>query len=176
MTNSYTITICSPDTGATLVTATAKIDASGTHLTEVRSEANSDELIPEELAHIDFPFLVRTAIMLTGQYRDRTALHDKFSTANSRSSSVAIATPEPEDASLERHATQKNTDKALPTRRRSAPDDFGVTYWRLGSIAKVARHYEVPNHIAQDWIKSLQQQGKLANPWPTKKNRPMRST
>ena len=59
------------------------------------------------------------------------------------------------------------------TERNGMPSDFGVNYWRLGSIAKVSAHYDVPRRIAQDWIRTLQQQGKVANPWP---KRGMRSS
>lgn len=47
----------------------------------------------------------------------------------------------------------------------SVPTDVAKTYWRLGSAAKVAEHYDVPHQIARDWIRTLRKGGKVPNPW-----------
>jgi hypothetical protein len=52
------------------------------------------------------------------------------------------------------------------------PSDLPKAYWRLGSAAKLAEHYDVPRQIAQGWIKSLRAGGALPDPWTS---RPQRS-
>ncbi|MBV7708159.1 hypothetical protein NOVA_35830 [Nocardia nova] len=175
MTESYIITISDGQTGTTLATARAEIDASGARMTEIRSEA-MDILVPDALERIDFPLLVRTANMLAGlsqRPEDRDRSGESNSAPRERESTSTIV------EAVEATAGQRDGRQAsaLPprTQKPGIPDDFGVTYWRLGSISKVARHYDVPHHIAQDWIRSLQQQGKLANPWPRKKERAART-
>ncbi|MEU1550756.1 hypothetical protein [Nocardia sp. NPDC005745] len=174
MTESYIITISDGQTGAALVTARAEIDASGTRLTEVRSGA-VDKFVPEALAHIDFPLLIRTANILSGMNpnpvaQKQDAESDDIPPDTAATGQVFV----PPDPVVSRRAAHKDSVGPSRTQKRSMPDDFGVAYWRLGSISKVARHYDVPHHIAQDWIRSLQQQGKLANPWPKKKERSAR--
>lgn len=46
-----------------------------------------------------------------------------------------------------------------------APSDVATTYWKLGSVAKVAKHYDVPHTIARQWIQTLRKGGKVPNPW-----------
>lgn len=44
-----------------------------------------------------------------------------------------------------------------PRRPRAGgpPSDLATIYWRLGTITKVANHYEVDKHIARKWINQL---------------------
>lgn len=48
--------------------------------------------------------------------------------------------------------------KSLP-RSDVLPKDIGPTYWRLGTIAKVASHYGVDKHTARKWISQLRKGG-----------------
>ncbi|WP_157187435.1 hypothetical protein [Nocardia vinacea] len=185
MTDSYTITISDARTGVVAAVATVEIDASGVRLAEVRAETTGEAYVPEDLARIDFPLLVRTANMLSGG-PSRLNLASKLSSTSETVSppaetgipltplesiddaDTAVSEPASKLAGAQQRAQRQREQRA------GAPSDFGVTYWRLGSTAKVAKHYDIPHHVAQDWIKSLQQQGKLANPWPSKTSRPLR--
>ncbi|WP_157171068.1 hypothetical protein [Nocardia araoensis] len=185
MKDSYTITISDARTGVVAAIATVEIDASGVRLAEVRAETTGEAYVPEDLARVDFPLLVRTANMLSGG-RPQISLASKLSsaresvspraetgippTASESIGDAAVSEPAPKVAGTAQQRAQRQQEQ-----RAGAPSDFGVTYWRLGSIAKVAKHYDIPHHVAQDWIKSLQKQGKLANPWPSKTSRSPRS-
>ncbi|MFF0531165.1 hypothetical protein ACFYT3_22600 [Nocardia amikacinitolerans] len=189
MTDSYTITISDARTGVVAATATVEIDAAtGVRLAEVRAGTSGETYVPEALAQIDFPLLVRTANMLSGfpQQLNLTSDLSPVSETDSQPAETGAApTPlegdggavTPVGGSSFKQPVRAAQQRAQRQReqRAGAPADFGVTYWRLGSIAKVAKHYDIPHHVAQDWIKSLQQQGKLANPWPSKTSRPLRS-
>ncbi|WP_378741100.1 hypothetical protein [Nocardia brasiliensis] len=187
MTDSYTIAISNTRTGVVAVTATVEIDATGVRLTEVRAEANGDTFVPEGLANIDFPLLVRTANMLSGPSVQPKLTPAPASMGENNTEPVdtdgdLLVPPEIDErvvvpvADLSKQPTGRAHERGQLQReqRSGVPADFGVTYWRLGSIAKVAKHYDVPHHVAQDWIKSLQQQGKLASPWRSKTSRPLR--
>ncbi|WP_435593644.1 hypothetical protein [Nocardia sp. bgisy118] len=187
MTDSYTITITNTRTGVVVATATVEIGDAGVRLTEVGAEISGEHFVPEALATFDFPFLVRTANMLSGasaqdervsepapsvqenEYKPQEMPSESSAPpADSRGATLT------DTASSERFPAGRERARPKRDQRAGAPADFGVTYWRLGSISKVAKHYDVPHHIAQDWIKSLQQQGKLASPWPSKTSRPLR--
>lgn len=187
MTDSYTITITNIRTGSAVATATVEIADDSVRLTEIGTEISGENLVPEVLATLDFPFLVRTANMLSGVSAQDEVVSESahpvqepetktqdmpseplIAPADGRGVTLTETCP-PEQLVAARERTTSKRDQ-----RAEAPADFGVTYWRLGSTAKVAKHYDVPHRVAQDWIKSLQQQGKLASPWPSRTSRPLR--
>ncbi|MFC8387031.1 hypothetical protein [Nocardia sp. NPDC057272] len=187
MTDSYTITITNTRSGVAVATATVEIGDAGVRLAEVGTEIDGEYLVPEVLATFDFPFLVRTANMLSGASAqdERVSEPDPPLEENETKSQEMPSEPSapPADGrgvtladtgSSERLPADRERAMSKRDQRAGAPSDFGVTYWRLGSTAKVAKHYDVPHRIAQDWIKSLQQQGKLASPWPSKTSRSLR--
>jgi transposase-like protein len=45
------------------------------------------------------------------------------------------------------------------------PSDLGQVNWKLGSVAKVADHYDVPRQIVRGWVKLLCEGGSLPDPW-----------
>ncbi|MGY1900760.1 hypothetical protein [Nocardia gipuzkoensis] len=161
MDNVYTISIARADRGEVLAAATVEVADDRAWITEIRAEVDAGA-VPPQLGAIDFSLLVRTVLMVAD-----------------------MAEPEPrqdvaeEPRTGELVADSPAADPPVPvvqngTRNAGVPSDFAVTYWRLGSLAKVAKRYDVPNHIAQEWIKLLQQEGKVANPWPKKGVRPFR--
>ncbi|MEW1736407.1 hypothetical protein AB0346_10715 [Nocardia beijingensis] len=176
MTKIYTITISDNRTGIALATATVELDASGARLTSIRAEASGDERIPEAMADFDFPLLVHIAGMLAGSAGGPGATPS--TPACSTEAEPIQAAPPVDGATATPRAPIHDESVRTPTlrpQRSSAPADFAVNYWRLGSIAKVARHYDIPHHIAREWIESLQQQGKLGNPWPARNRRSQQS-
>lgn len=184
MTDSYTVVITHNPTGIAMAAATVEIDASGARLTEVRAEPSGELGVPETLADLDFSLLIRTARILSSlpSVADTAAASEVTSTPELRESKTDASTPKPNDDTTIAADDSRSVpgtvppDRTKPAReqRAEAPADFGVMYWRLGSISKVAKHYDIPHHVAQDWIKSLQQQGKLANPWPSRSSRSLR--
>lgn len=176
MSTIYTINISDADREDVLATATVEITGGRARITEIRARAGA-EAIPAQLGTIDFSLLVRTAMMFSGAPRSEPHPGAEEGPApGGRSSAPADPVPHtaaPEPVIRQSRETARPAPKAS-TRSFDMPADFGVTYWRLGSIAKVAKHYDVPHHIAQDWIKALQEAGKAANPWPKKSRRPGR--
>ncbi|MEU4323337.1 hypothetical protein AB0F85_31935 [Nocardia fluminea] len=181
MADTFSIMISNSQTGVVLVTATVEIHEDMPRLTEIRTEPDAEGLVPQALSHIDFPFLVRTANFLSSTPLGvpstvRPEVSGKRVDPQGPERTQVDSAPEFADSQFPGGAAKPidETREQSPLRNApkvNAPADFGVTYWRLGSIAKVSRHYDVPHYIAQDWIKSLQQQGKLANPWPSKSSR-----
>ncbi len=52
-------------------------------------------------------------------------------------------------------ATTAGGDRAY----RRAPDDLPQAFQQAGGVTAVARHYGVPRHTAQSWVRRLRQQG-----------------
>ncbi|WP_459546642.1 hypothetical protein [Nocardia sp. X0981] len=200
MSNIYTISISDADREDVLATATVDITSGRARITEIRARAGA-EAVPPQLGEIDFSLLVRTAMMFSGAARpgphpgteEGPATDDRPSAPAEPAPPMAaepappmaaepapsmVAEPVPPTGAPE-SAVRQSREAARPapkgnTKNFDMPADFGVTYWRLGSIAKVAKHYDVPHRIAQEWIKALQEAGKAANPWPKKSRRPGR--
>lgn len=176
MSDIYTISISDADREDALATATVEITGDRARITEIRTRAGA-EAVPAQLGEIDFSLLVRTAMMFSGAARPEPhpGAEEEPATGGRLSAPAEPVPPTapPEPVIRPSRETARPAPKAS-TRNFDMPADFGVTYWRLGSIAKVAKHYDVPHHIAQDWIKALQEAGKAANPWPKKNRRPGR--
>lgn len=187
MSNSYTIMIKGSDPSSVLATATVEVEGENARITEVYAEIGESAIIPPQLGTIDFALLVRTASMLLGitepgsrpDVAVTSPTDEVASPADERSvaRSDLVSTPSSADEADKAPAVVMSAPSVRGGRssKTDVPSDFGVMYWRLGSISKVAKHYDVPHHIAQDWIRLLQQDGRVANPWPRKKMRPSRS-
>ncbi|MEG8184616.1 hypothetical protein GZH49_39930 [Nocardia terpenica] len=173
MANLYTISIRESGSDDALVTATVEVIGDGARITEVSAEVGARTAVPPELGSIDFPLLVHAATLLS-----RPTAPQPSTELDAEPPTDQSKPPEPETDPKQPSAEPEQEVWPPPGRPKhmhegsgassGMPSDFGVMYWRLGSIAKVAKHYDVPHHIAQDWIKSLQQQGKAASPWPKK--------
>ncbi|QIS22161.1 hypothetical protein [Nocardia terpenica] len=180
MGNLYTISIAASDQSEVVAAATVEVIDDQALITEIRTEVGASTVIPLQLGSIDFSLLVRTAVMLSGAMDPKPDFRvddREFASRNQLPSDVGPRTEPPSTAVADQ--ARAPVGNPGPVRKERAknhgmPSDFGVTYWRLGSIAKVAKHYEVPHHIAQDWIKSLQKEGKVASPWPKKGTRNLR--
>ncbi|MEV6096230.1 hypothetical protein [Nocardia sp. NPDC051981] len=170
MKNTYTISIAGPDSTTILVTATVEAFNGGARIREIRAEMGGEFTIPPELGDVDFSLLVRTSLALNLTPPAHTV------PAADVPSALKVDRPSRNDSEMD-DCAQYESSAASDTigheystnnhsNRLDIPADFGVTYWRLGSISKVAKHYDIPNHLAQAWIKLLQKNGQLANPWP----------
>lgn len=176
MANLYTISIAGPDSGNIIATATVEIVGDNAKITEIRTEASAAHSIPPQLSSIDFPLLVRAASILSDT-RKREPQSDAEPEAEISKPRPHEPEPAPLPTKSEPQTTTVPVEDQLPGSagrpgKSDMPSDFGVNYWRLGSIQKVAKHYDVPHSIAKDWIKALQRDGKITNPWPKKRIRP----
>ncbi|HKS98100.1 MAG TPA: hypothetical protein VJT31_01100, partial [Rugosimonospora sp.] len=57
-------------------------------------------------------------------------------------------------------AAKKATERQARAYRRM-PDDILEVYRQAGGATALARHYEVPRHTAQGWLRRLRTQGDL---------------
>jgi hypothetical protein len=98
-----------------------------------------------------------------------------FSTPKSQSADLNVSASANSTDTVDSKASEYAAESHVrlfkrPRRSKSgAPVNLAVNYWRLGSVAKVAKHYEVPRQVAQDWIKELRQQGSIPDQWSGKR-------
>ncbi|MBF6341380.1 hypothetical protein IU450_36700 [Nocardia abscessus] len=173
------ISITGTDTGDVLATATVEVDEKGARITSVYAEVGNSAVVPPQLGAIDFSLLVRTASMLSagtdaGSPPDTSTNLSPDNQQEQAPTVVLEPTAVDQGDARQQAVAPAHVVRDGHARKSDMPSDFGVTYWRLGSVAKVAKHYDVPHHIAHDWIKQLQQDGRLANPWPKKRVRSFR--
>jgi len=199
MTETFTIAIAT-GSGDTIARARVEIDGGVLSLAEVQATAGDYE-IPDELAQVDFQLIIRTVQVLTGvtpavplapsavgetSRTDTPPATPAHTIPHVESHTAAVASAEPGEPDAVAAAPTSSVDtrqSELTTARQEKerdhpgvadmPSDFGVNYWRLGTITKVARHYDVPHHVAKGWIKALQDQRQLSPPWPSKQSRPI---
>jgi hypothetical protein len=176
----YKISVAGPDSDVILATADVEVSDTGARIIEIRTESDGNSAVPQQLKDINFSLLIQTASILSGHIApdDRsTTSKEASSGAKDELQAPGILDQPQQETVVSRTASTINDTRENHNRQPSKtdmPSDFGVNYWRLGSISKVAKHYDVPHHIAQDWIKTLQREGKAARPWPSKGNRPLR--
>lgn len=109
--------------------------------------------LPRELAKLDFHTCMSIASTLS---RGSFAVTNQVAATAEKPSSRSSTNP----ASGQSARVKNSTATVAPTKsdrpRSGAPSDLRRTYWRLGgSVAKVAKHYNVPRQIAKDWVKEL---------------------
>ncbi|WP_280427292.1 hypothetical protein [Nocardia brasiliensis] len=180
MSSSYKLTIAPEEPGRTAAVLTVELDAGGARVHDIRVIVGDDGTpLPKELAHIDFAVLVETAVLMS--HGRLPVVAESTEVEPSPDHVPTGAAPATDTVLRADHSVARSTATAPPSgkaRRASssdhpsngAPSDLAVTFWRLGSITKVAKHYDVPRHIAQDWIKVLSQDTKLPNSWVSKRN------
>ncbi|WP_028479818.1 hypothetical protein [Nocardia sp. CNY236] len=172
----YTIRISESNSDDALATATVEIVDGKARIVEVHTSVEAGTVVPHQLGTIDFSLFVRTALVLSGTKTEPDAIDveaPKKPESIEESEDAVTASAAPESAAPAM-AAQHTTVPAARAEKMGMPADFAVNYWRLGSTAKVAKHYDVPHRIARDWIKALQQQGKAASSWQMKRARSSR--
>lgn len=185
MTNSYRIAILSDESSETIIEAIVQLTGTSARITMIRAGSAIEEGVPKQINDVDLSILVRAAStlsvapVLTGPSTGVEApdLRGDLPDIETADQPAAPSISPIRDFSAEEiKTTQAQILHPEPgnSRARTIPADFGVTYWRLGSIVKVSKHYDVPHHTAAEWIKTLQTQGKVSSPWPKKGTRPLR--
>ncbi|WP_156161824.1 hypothetical protein [Nocardia vulneris] len=175
MSSTYKVTIASDEPDKATAIITVELAAGKVRVTEVRVVIGEDGApLPNELTHVDFSLLIKNAALMShgqlpvdakspdAEAEELKPAPDHAHTKPAPARERAVVPSGPRDVD--------NTRRASGSARASgAPSDLAVTFWRLGSITKVAKHYDVPRHIAQDWIKVLSQEAKLPNTWSSKR-------
>ncbi|UGT60389.1 hypothetical protein [Nocardia asteroides] len=188
MTEDFIVSIAEVATGITLASAKLGVGDGEVRSLEVRAVAGRLPVLPEALESADFKLIVQMARMLADLKQSEARSVAAEAPVPSEPSSVVCAAEipaedvVPAEPTMDSPSVLQNEDRANPnavdngtdsqpnsepSKRRPShsstdmPSDFGVNYWRLGSITKVARHYDVPHHIAKQWIASLSQEARL---------------
>ena len=172
----YTVQILSTDPAHTSATITVRLDPHGPEIHEITVHIGSDATpFPEELAQLDFHSAISAAATLSRGHLptgpDTTApdtdpIESQPVDQHQQRATSAPGTPRPSTtpaAQSRRGGRQRHT-----TGKTDLPSDLAMTYWKLGTTAKVAAHYSVPRQVAHKWIQLLRQGGTLPNPWKQK--------
>jgi hypothetical protein len=166
--SSYTIVIASDEPGKTNATIGVDIDSATARVREISVHVGDDgEPFPAAFTRLDFRQLMETAALLSrGHLPEDEAVGEGEEASDGVPSEAASKDSRPttngRSARRSRGAARRATD---------APSDLAVVYWRLGSVAKVAKHYDVTHQIARDWVRHLREGGTLPSPWRQKKAR-----
>lgn len=157
MTTSYTISITRDVPGGSAVLAHVEIEPGRCTLTEISVRIGEDAApLPKDLGLLDITVLIETAVALSEGRLPTRFQPEPPAHAGDETTSAAGTVPA--------QATARRR-RATPAQKNGAPSDLPLIYWRLGSVAKVAAHYDVTRQIARDWIRSVRKQGSLPNPW-----------
>jgi hypothetical protein len=166
--NSYTITITPDD--ASRASTTLRVDLSGNaaRITELLVRAGTATgLAAHQLPAVDLDLLLR-AITPGGS---PTAVR---STAASVAQAEAVPAAEQESTAPTRRTTSGRRQRAgakqtgakaaaeKPTKAsRTTAKDLVQVFQEVGGVTAVARHYGVPRHTAQSWVRRLRNEGRL---------------
>lgn len=74
----------------------------------------------------------------------------------------------PPAATNKRIAAAERPTESRTRSSTGAPPDLARVYWRLASVPKVAKHYDVPRQVARDWVNELQRRQAIPKAWHTK--------
>lgn len=161
----YILSIARKNSQKPIVSATVQVFNGSAVVTEIHAETAEGHVLPSPLASVDLSLLVRTMALVSRPESVDSSPGTDASESETRNSGGKSPLAELHSSAP---SIDGSTDAASENRtaKDAIPSDFGVNYWRLGSLAKVAKHYDVPHHVAQSWIKKLQRDGKVASQWP----------
>jgi hypothetical protein len=172
----YTLHILPDDAAKTSATITVRLTSRGPEVQEIDVCIGNDATpFPEELSQLDFQSVIRAVAALSmghlpGEHDMAMPSVDLVEPGpiEPRQRQAAAATKPPVKLAAQ---SRQGGQKRRRTDNSDAPSDLATMYWKLGTTAKVAAHYSVPRQIAQSWIQTLRQGGKLPNPWQQKRTR-----
>jgi hypothetical protein len=158
------LTPTGPD-GPTVV-AHLEIDGGRVRVVELTVRPGSaGTSLPGEVADLDFRLLAeQAAVMSTGGMPLAPAPRPgdgRQQPPDGASRGKAVESPPARPVNSRRRRAPEGSGSAV----KGVPSDLAKVYWKLGSLAKVAAHYDVPRQIAQGWVKSLRDHGALPDPW-----------
>jgi len=170
--DAYFLALTPVDPGMPSVVARIELDAGHARTVEISVRPGSaGSPLPAELGDIDLPFLIQNAaLMSAGRLPTGTpegvASMAPQADAEVRDKPEVTAAPAPVPAPRAARSGRRRPDRDQGL--NGMPSDLPKTYWRLGSVAKLAEHYDVPRQIAQGWIKALRAGGALPDPWASR--------
>jgi hypothetical protein len=195
----YVLALTPTDPAMPSVVARIELDTGHARIVEISVRPGSAGTpLPAELTDIDLPMLIQNAALMSAGRLPASAPGSSATEAPSRSGAPpsppdaeaktrdaetqeAQDKPKVADAGIDRRTPAHDpapraarSSRQRPDRGRNPngiPSDLPKVYWRLGSAAKVAEHYDVPRQIAQGWIKSLRAGGTLPDPWTSRPQR-----
>lgn len=155
----YRVEIAPIDRVGARLTLVVDIGATSVRVTELKVSSETDSpIVPLQLSELDLKSCLATAAMLIDGRVQRppasqTRRVEQTEAQKLRSHKTSGGTRQPPEPA------KGYPKKPGPTgfSGAGAPSDLGVVYWKLGSVPKVATHYDVPRHIARDWIKELRE-------------------
>jgi hypothetical protein len=164
----FTITVNPDDPATAGFTARVVVTGGQVVVTELSLQAGVDgRALPADLAGLDFATLARAAAALSAGDFNLAALPAQPSDADRRREQAPPAPIHREHGARRRAGTVPGAGVGYT----GVPSDLAVMFWRLGSAAKVADHYDVTPKVARTWIKALRAGGTLPDPWARKDRR-----
>ncbi|MFC6016144.1 hypothetical protein ACFP2T_08045 [Plantactinospora solaniradicis] len=174
MVDSYTITVTPDDQSKSSAVIRIELEPTALRVRGITVHIGAEGApLPDALADLDFALLIKQATQLSeGRLPTVTPTPP-------RDPSPTGPRPEQESAAEAEvprrlpRGSDKGRQPRMPDgqarRVNDMPSDFAVNYWRLGSVTKVAEHYEVPSQIVRGWVRMLRRSGTLPSPWQGKK-------
>jgi hypothetical protein len=170
--STYTITITPDDT--TRASTTVRVDVSDdtARITEylVRS-GTPNGLAAHQLPAVDLDLLLRAVLPGAGKGGLRASVTPAATTAPRRraapvrgrrgAKATSAKAETPTKATKATRTTGKKAVSGGERAYRRAPDDLVQVFNDLGGVTAVARHYGVPRHTAQSWVRRLRNEGQL---------------
>jgi hypothetical protein len=178
--NSYTITITPDDTSRASTTLRVDLSGNAARITELLVRAGTATgLAAHQLPAVDLDLLLR-AISPGGSPAAVRSAAGSVTHAEAASASVSESTAPTRGSTARRQrggakqakAAKAAGDKPAKTARaakktggerayRRAPADLIQVFQQVGGVTAVARHYGVPRHTAQSWVRRLRNEGQL---------------
>lgn len=167
MTRRFVITVRQDLVDGTSATFTVDMESDFVRVSEVRVQCGRDgSPLPGALANFDYSAYVSLASALSNgrfpapEAADKVPQRSNDDSGGSGGLTARKATTQLIPAGVIRRSTAGRRVGAAS--KTSFPPDFARVYWRLGSIARVAKHYDISRHVAKDWIRELQEQNTTA--------------
>lgn len=178
--SSYTITITPDDNTRASTTLRVDVSDDAARITEllVRSGTASG-LAAHQLPAVDLDLLLRAitpggapaalstsvtdAAVAADTPRRRSAPRGRRGTAKAtgKTETPAKAAKASRTAAKASRTTAKKAASGGERAYRRAPGDLVQVFTELGGVTAVARHYGVPRHTAQSWVRRLRNEGRL---------------
>jgi hypothetical protein len=175
--SSYTITITPDDTTRASTTVRVDVTDDAARITELLVKAGGPNgLAAHQLPAIDLDLLLR-AIQpaaappaLRGSRRsvtraestsDESTTRRRAGTRRQRGAKATAAKEAPAKAARGTRTVAKKSASGGERAYRRAPGDLVQVFSDLGGVTAVAKHYGVPRHTAQSWVRRLRNEGRL---------------
>lgn len=178
--SSYTITITPDDASRAITTLRVDVSENAARITELLVRAGTATgLAAHQLPAIDLDLLLRAigpgaspaALRPGATVPDTQAAPEaepestgrgrrSAGPARRRAASKQTKASAGSSTRAEKSA-KKSTSSGGERAYRRAPEDLVQVFQEVGGVTAVARHYQVPRHTAQSWVRRLRNEGQL---------------